>query len=60
MEVVVALAAAAAALAGAPTALGDACGLPDSGPLWVDFAGRPARARAPTDLSPFAPFLLLS
>jgi len=38
----VALVAAVAALAGAPTALGDACGLPDSGPLWVDFAGHDA------------------
>ena len=42
MKLVVALVAAVAALAGAPTALGDGCGLPDSGPLWVDFAGHDA------------------
>jgi hypothetical protein len=42
VKLLVALVAAAAALAGAPTALGDACGLPDSGPLWVDFAGHDA------------------
>ena len=42
MKLLVALVAAVAALAGAPTALGDACGLPDSGPLWVDFAGHDA------------------
>src|SRR5947208_3624466 len=35
-------AASGAALAGAPSALADACGLPDSGPLWVDFAGHDA------------------
>jgi hypothetical protein len=34
--------AAAAALAGAPSALADSCGLPDPGPLWVDFAGHDA------------------
>jgi len=28
--------------AGAPAALADACGLPDSGPIWVDFAGHDA------------------
>jgi hypothetical protein len=38
----VALLAALAALAAAPSALADACGLPDSGPLWVDFAGHDA------------------
>ena len=42
MKVLVALLAAVAALAGAPSALADACGLPDSGPLWVDFAGHDA------------------
>jgi hypothetical protein len=31
-----------AALAGAPAALADACGIPDSGPVWVDFAGHDA------------------
>src|SRR5262245_54268741 len=31
-----------AALAGAPTALADGCGIPDSGPVWVDFAGHDA------------------
>jgi hypothetical protein len=31
-----------AALGGAPTALADACGIPDSGPVWVDFAGHNA------------------
>jgi hypothetical protein len=30
------------ALAGAPAALADACGVPDSGPVWVDFAGHNA------------------
>ena len=42
MKALVALLAAVAALAGAPSALADACGLPDSGPLWVDFAGHDA------------------
>jgi hypothetical protein len=42
VKLLVALLAAAAALTGAPAALGDACGLPDSGPLWVDFAGHGA------------------
>jgi hypothetical protein len=42
VKVLVVLLAAAAALAGAPTALADACGLPDAGPLWVDFAGHDA------------------
>ena len=32
----------AAARAGAPAALADACGIPDSGPVWVDFAGHDA------------------
>jgi hypothetical protein len=31
-----------AALAGAPAALADGCGIPDSGPVWVDFAGHDA------------------
>jgi hypothetical protein len=31
-----------AALAGAPSALADDCGIPDSGPVWVDFAGHNA------------------
>ena len=31
-----------AALAGAPAALADGCGIPDSGPIWVDFAGHDA------------------
>src|SRR5262249_53541086 len=30
------------ALTGAPAAFADACGLPDAGPLWVDFAGHDA------------------
>src|SRR5688572_20015912 len=34
--------AAVAALACAPSALADACGVPDSGPLWIDFAGHNA------------------
>jgi len=42
VKVLLALLAAAAALAGAPAALADDCGLPDSGPLWVDFAGHGA------------------
>jgi hypothetical protein len=42
VKVLVALLAAAAALSGAPAALADDCGLPDSGPLWVDFAGHDA------------------
>src|SRR3954470_24202148 len=42
MRVVLVSLAAVAALAGAPSALADACGLPDSGPLWVDFAGHDA------------------
>lgn len=42
MKVLVALLAAAAALVGAPSALGDVCGLPDAGQLWVDFAGHDA------------------
>jgi len=33
VKLLVALLAAAAALAGAPAALADSCGLPDSGPL---------------------------
>ena len=31
-----------AALAGAPAALADGCGVPDTAPLWVDFAGHDA------------------
>ena len=31
-----------AALAGAPAAFADACGIPDAGPVWVDFAGHDA------------------
>ena len=42
MKVVVAAVAALAALAGAPSALADACGVPDTGPVWVDFAGHGA------------------
>jgi hypothetical protein len=42
VKLLVALLAAAAALAGAPAAFADACGLPDSGQLWVDFAGHDA------------------
>jgi len=42
VKALVVLLAAVAALAGAPSALADACGLPDSGPLWVDFAGHDA------------------
>ena len=42
MKILVSLLAAVAALAGAPAAFADACGLPDSGPLWVDFAGHDA------------------
>ena len=42
MKVLLALLAAAAALVGAPAAFADGCGLPDSGPLWVDFAGHDA------------------
>ena len=42
MKALVALLAGAAALTGAPAALADACGLPDSGPVWVDFAGHGA------------------
>ena len=42
MKLLLALAVAFAALAGAPSALADACGLPDSGPIWVDFAGHDA------------------
>lgn len=42
MRALVVFIAAVAALAGAPSALADACGLPDSGPLWVDFAGHGA------------------
>jgi hypothetical protein len=34
--------AAVGALACAPSALADACGVPDSGPLWIDFAGHDA------------------
>jgi hypothetical protein len=30
------------ALGGAPAALADGCGIPDSGPIWVDFAGHGA------------------
>jgi hypothetical protein len=32
----------AAALSAAPAAFADACGLPDTGPVWVDFAGHDA------------------
>jgi len=35
-----------AALAGAPSALADACGIPDAGPVWVDFAGHSAPIEA--------------
>ena len=42
MKALLALAVALAALAGAPAALADACGIPDSGPIWVDFAGHDA------------------
>jgi hypothetical protein len=35
-----------AALVGAPAALADACGIPDSGPVWVDFAGHNASVPA--------------
>ena len=31
-----------AALAGAPSALADGCGIPDTAPVWVDFAGHDA------------------
>jgi hypothetical protein len=41
VKILLALVVALAALAGAPAALAD-CGLPDSGPLWVDFAGHDA------------------
>jgi hypothetical protein len=39
LKVLLALLAALAALAAAPSALADDCGLPDSGPVWVDFGG---------------------
>src|SRR3954471_24549822 len=42
MRVVLISLAAVVALAGAPSAFADSCGLPDSGPLWVDFAGHDA------------------
>jgi hypothetical protein len=42
VKLLLALGAALAALALAPSALADACGLPDSGPIWVDFAGHDA------------------
>jgi hypothetical protein len=35
-----------AALAGAPAALADSCGVPDTTPLWVDFAGHDAPIQA--------------
>lgn len=35
-----------AALAGAPAALADNCGIPDAGPIWVDFAGHDAPIQA--------------
>jgi hypothetical protein len=42
VKVLVAALAAVAALAGAPSALADGCGVPDGGPVWVDFAGHGA------------------
>ena len=42
MKLLAAIVVALVALTVAPSALADACGLPDSGPIWVDFAGHDA------------------